>query len=134
MEHIELLMTSKDLNYIAAMEQAISEKYGGDTIKNPKSEWDDEKEEDYLNQIKQMYEKTFKHEDSVEKIDINGIKVSKKLLNREPLKKCPVCGALPRKSMDDICLLKFDCCNKCYIQYVEDREERWLKGWRPNET
>ena len=29
---------------------------------------------------------------------------------------------------------KFDCCEKCYIQWVEGREERWKKGWRPNET
>lgn len=133
MAHIRFLM-SKDYNKIASIEKAISEKYGEETIQNPKSDWTEEKEKDYLEQIKEMYEKSYRHEESVEKIDINGIKVSKKLLNREPLKKCPVCGMIPRKSMDDICLLKFDCCNKCYVQYVEDREERWLKGWRPDET
>jgi hypothetical protein len=127
-------MSDRDLNYIAAMEQAILDKYGDDAVKNPKSGWDETKEKDYLDQVKEMYQKTFKNEESVEKVDINGIKVSKKLLNREPLKKCPVCGVIPRKSMDDIYLLKFDCCNKCYIQYVEDREERWQKGWRPDET
>ena len=21
---------------------------------------------------------------------------------------------------------KYDCCAKCYVQFVEDREERWL--------
>lgn len=34
--------------------------------------------------------------------------------------------------MDDVCLVKFECCSKCYVQYVEGREERWLEGWRPN--
>ena len=28
---------------------------------------------------------------------------------------------------------KFECCQKCYIQYVEGREKRWLKGWRPKD-
>jgi len=32
---------------------------------------------------------------------------------------------------DDLYMNKFDCCWKCYIQWVEDREERWLEGWRP---
>ena len=40
----------------------------------------------------------------------------------------------PKSVKDDVCLVKFDCCNNCYIQYVENREERWLKGWRPNEN
>ena len=40
---------------------------------------------------------------------------------------------IPKKSMDDVCLTKFECCNTCYLQYVEGREERWLKGWRPSE-
>ena len=51
---------------------------------------------------------------------------------KEPLHTCPICGSFPKKSMDDVCLLKFDCCNTCYIQYIEGREERWQKGWRPN--
>ena len=38
----------------------------------------------------------------------------------------------PKKSMDDVCLTKFECCYYCYIKYVEEREERWLKGWRPD--
>ena len=42
-----------------------------------------------------------------------------------------VCGTFPKKSMDDVCITKFDCCHGCYIKYVDDREERWLKGWRP---
>ena len=27
---------------------------------------------------------------------------------------------------------KFECCFKCYIDYVEGREDRWKSGWRPN--
>ena len=117
---------------IAAVEQAISKKYGEETVQNPKANWDETKEKEYLEQSKEFYQKSYKNQEQQEKVDIKGIKVSKKLLNRESLRCCSVCGSYPRKSMDDVCLTKFECCNKCYLQYVEGREERWLKGWRPN--
>ena len=119
------------LNKIAAVEKAISQKYGEETIQNPKANWDEAKEKEYLKQSREFYQKSYQKEESQEKVDINGVKVSKKLLNRESLRRCSVCGSYPKKSMDDVCLTKFDCCNKCYIQYVEGREERWLEGWRP---
>ena len=118
---------------IAAVEQAISKKYGDEAIQNPRANWDEEKEKEYLEQSKEFYQKSYQKESQQEKVDINGIKVSKKLLNRESLRCCSVCGAYPKKSMDDVCLTKFECCNKCYIKYVEGRKERWLQGWRPNE-
>lgn len=126
-------MASKKLNEIAAIEKAISQKYGEEAIQNPKADWDQDKEKAYLEQMKALYAKVRTQEDTHEKVDIKGIKVSKKLLNRESLRSCSVCGSFPVKSMDDICLTKFDCCNTCYIQYVEDREERWLEGWRPKQ-
>ncbi len=125
-------MNEKDPNRIAAIEKAIAEKYGKETIENPRSKWNEEKEKEYLEQMSEFYSKIKRNESQQEKIDINGIKVAKKLLNRESLKCCPVCGNFPKKSMDDVCLLKYECCSKCYIQYVEGREERWTEGWRPS--
>ncbi len=133
MQRIGCLM-SKDYDKIAAVEKAISEKYGKETIQNPRGNWDETKEKDYLEQSKQFYEKRRRNDEWQEKVDVNGIKISKKLLNRESLKSCPVCGSFPKKSMDDVCLVKFECCSSCHIKYVEGREERWLKGWRPNEN
>jgi len=127
-------MKKEDPNQIAAVEKAIAEKYGSETIQNPRGNWDETKEKEYLEQMKEFYQKTQLNEKWQEKIDVNGIKISKKLLNRESLKCCPVCNSFAKKSMDDVCLVKFDCCFNCYIQFVEDREERWLKGWRPNEN
>ena len=125
-------MSKKDLNDIAAIERAIAQKYGDEAIKNPRADWDEEKEKEYLEQMKSLYARSYRSQEREEKVDVNGIKVTKKLLNRESLKSCPVCGSFPKKSMDDVCLVKFDCCSQCYTQYVENREERWLKGWRPN--
>ena len=125
-------MKNKDLNKIAAFEQAIAEKYGKEAVQNPRANWDEIKEKDYLQQMQELYKKTHTQEGFQEKIDVNGIKVSKKLFNRDSLQHCPMCSSLARKAADDVCLLKYDCCYQCYIQHVEDREERWLTGWRPN--
>ena len=124
-------MSKKDPNDIAAIEKAIAQRYGEEAIKNPRADWDEEKEKEYLQQMRELYARTTKNREREEKVDVNGIKVTKKLLNRESLKYCPTCGTYPKRSMDDVCLLKFDCCSMCYYQYVEGREERWLKGWRP---
>jgi hypothetical protein len=125
---------NKDYDKIAAVEKAIKEKYGEDAITNPRSNWDESKEKEYLKQMKELYAPDPGASVSQEKVDVLGIKVSKKLLNRESLKNCPICGAFPKKTMDDVCLVKYECCSKCYIQYVDGREDRWLKGWRPDET
>ena len=132
MELIDCSMSEKDLNKIAAIEQAIAKKYGDEAVQNPRANWDENKEKDYLEQMREFYQKITKHESFKEKIDVNGIKVSKKLFNRDSLQRCPVCFSLSKKAADDVCLLKFDCCHPCYIKYVEDREERWETGWRPN--
>jgi len=124
-------MKNKDLNKIAAFEQAIAEKYGKEAVQNPRANWDEIKEKDYLQQMQELYKKTHTQEGFQEKIDVNGIKVSKKLFNRDSLQRCMVCSSSMKKTADDVCFLKYECCYNCYIQYVEGREERWEKGWRP---
>ena len=123
----------KDLNYIANIEKAISEKYGAETVQNPKNLWSKEKEEQYLLQIKKLQEKTDRLQQKIEKVELSGFLISKKLLNKDSNRTCSVCNTYSFDSKDDVYTNKFDCCFKCYIQYVEDREERWLKGWRPGD-
>ena len=89
MELIDCSMSDKDPNKIAAIEQAIAKKYGADAIQNPRANWDEIKEKDYLEQMRELYEKTNKNSEWQEKVDVNGIKITKKLLNRESLKYCP---------------------------------------------
>jgi len=121
-----------DTNRIAAIEKAIKDKYGAETIQNPHANWDEDKEKKHIKEVDARVKKIRKREEHQEKVDINGIKISKKLLNSESLTSCPVCGIFPKISLDDVCFVKFECCHNCYIQYIEGREERWLKGWRPN--
>jgi len=123
----------KDLNYIANIEKAISEKYGAETVQNPKNLWSKEKEEQYLLQIKKLQEKADRLQQKIEKVELSGFLISKKLLNKDSNRTCSVCNTYSFDSKDDVYTNKFDCCFKCYIQHVEDREERWLKGWRPGD-
>ena len=122
----------KDLNRIAAIEKAIKEKYGEETVAHPRADWDDEKEQKYLEEIKNLAAKKRELNEKSDKVDNGGFFISKKLLNRVSKRECPVCDEYSFNMRDDIYMNKFECCYKCYIQYVDGREERWKKGWRPN--
>ena len=120
---------SKDPNYQIKVEQAIAKKYGEDTVQHPKKNWDDKKEKEYLSQIREFYTIS---EQTPDEVEVEGVLISKKLITKESNRSCPVCNTYSFKSNDDVYMSKFDCCEKCYIQWVEGREDRWKKGWRPN--
>jgi len=124
-------MKKKDPNYVVKLEKAIAKKYGEEAVENPKKYWTDEKEKQYLSDLKEFYKDTDEKED-IDKDDVNGVFIPKKLLNRESNRSCPICNTYSFKSNDDVYMSKFDCCEKCYIQWIEGREDRWKKGWRPN--
>ena len=124
-------MTEKDYNYIAKIEQAIEQKYGEEAIQNPKANWSEEKEKEYLEQIKKIQQKQRKTSEAKDKIEVNGFFISKKLLNKDSKRLCPVCETYSFEMKDDLYMSKFECCFDCYIQWVEGREERWESGWRP---
>ena len=69
----------KDDNHLIKVEKAIQEKYGDEAIQNPKANWDDEKEKDYLEQIK----KSYKVRKEKEKIEVDGILMPKKLFIKD---------------------------------------------------
>jgi len=122
-----------DLNDIAKFEKAIAKKYGPEAIENPRKHWNDEKEKSYQDQIKKLAEKERSFEEKDDKVEVDGFLISKKLLNKDTTRRtCPVCEKYSFKIKDDVFMNKFDCCHKCYIQWVEGREERWKSGWRPN--
>ena len=113
------------------IEKAIKEKYGDEAVQNPRKDWDDEKEAEYIEQLKALTEKRMNASRSKERVEINGILVSKKLINKESQRTCPVCKVYSFDVKDDVYMNKFQCCFQCYVQWVEGREERWATGWRP---
>ena len=123
---------NKDWDYIARVEQAIKKKYGQEATLNPKSNWDDEKEAEYLEQLKEYSKKQQAIKEETERVKKDGFFLPKNLINKESKRKCPVCVTYSFEKRDDLYMNKFQCCWKCYIQWVDGREERWEKGWRPN--
>jgi hypothetical protein len=125
-------INKKDPNYVAALEKAVKEKYGETATMNPKYFWNQEKEREYVADTKETLKKQLNNEQSREKIDLGGILIPKKLINKNEQKNCSACGQYSFDKNDDVYLNKFAACYKCFVQYIEDREERWLSGWKPN--
>tara|TARA_R100000152_G_C6547571_1_gene23334 strand:- start:65 stop:442 length:378 start_codon:yes stop_codon:yes gene_type:complete len=124
-------MKEKDYEYIATVERAIEEKYGEEAIQHPRANWSEDKEKQYLEQIKDLQQKQRKISEAKDKVEVDGFLMSKKLLNKDSKRACPVCKAYSFQKKDDVYMNKFDCCFECYIQWVEGREDRWKTGWRP---
>ena len=119
---------------LAATEQAIAKKYGPETIRNPSASWTPEREREFIEQQKAVQKRKQQLDSQNEKVEVDGVLMPKKLLNRDTRRSCPVCEEYSFSSRDDVYMIKFECCYNCYIQWVEDREERWATGWRPEKT
>ncbi len=124
-------MSKKDPNYVVKLEKAIAEKYGEEAIQNPKKNWTEEKEAQYVEDLKILYQKR-QELDSEDKVDVDGVLINKKLFSKESNRSCPVCNTYSFSYRDDLYMTKFQCCEMCYIKWVEGREDRWKTGWRPN--
>tara|TARA_B100000282_G_scaffold288528_1_gene257295 strand:- start:4197 stop:4571 length:375 start_codon:yes stop_codon:yes gene_type:complete len=123
-------MKEKDLNQIAKLEKAIKDKYGKEAIQNPNSTWTKDKEQKYLEELKEFY-KNKKTEKELIKIKEDTFIKNSKITERQK-QICNICSCYSVSHVDDVYMTKFKCCSKCYIQYIEGREERWKSGWRPN--
>lgn len=123
---------SKDPNYIAKLEKAITQKYGEETINNPRRFWDEDKEKEYIQQSLEERQKFAKLSETQDKVEEDGFLINKKLLTRDHNRTCPVCEKYSFEFRDDLYMNKFEACFICYIQYIDGREKRWKEGWRPN--
>ena len=120
----------KDLNKFAKIEKAMSKKFGKETIVNPKSGWSDEKEQQYLKDLKSFYSEEYK--EAEDKINEDGFFIPRNLINKEINRVCPVCETYSFSGRDDLYMNKYQCCHTCYLKWVEHDEKKWLEGWRPN--
>tara|TARA_R100000008_G_scaffold74915_1_gene53878 strand:+ start:397 stop:795 length:399 start_codon:yes stop_codon:yes gene_type:complete len=117
----------KDWDYIARLEKAIAKKYGDLTIQNPASFWDEKKESEYLEQLKEQCKKEDKIAIKKEHKEVDGVLVSTKLINKSGFDVCPVCSKYGLNLKDEIYMYKYKCCFACYVKNIEGREEKWLQ-------
>jgi len=112
-------MNKKDPNYIVKLERIISQRYGEETIANPKDNWDDNKEQEYFRQLKELEEKEEdKGKNEEEFISEGNILIDKKIKeNKDRI--CLKCNEYSFKKIDDIYMIKYQCCYKCYLKYYD---------------
>ena len=127
------MKTRKDPNTIAAIEKAIAEKYGKDTVQDFRNEWEEDKEKEYLNQLKEMRVKRDKFSTSKEEITVGDVKIKKRRDRQKEDRTCPVCKTYSFSRRDDLYMNRFKCCYDCYVDFVEYREEAWKNGERPTD-
>ena len=106
-------MKSEDLNYIARLEKAIEKKYGQEAVLNPKTAWDEKKEEEYLEQLKEYSKKQQIIKEEGERIEKDGFFLPKNLINKKSKRKCLVCDIYSFNKKDDLYMNKFECCFSC---------------------
>ena len=121
----------KGLDEIAAIERLFAEEYGEAAARNFRSDWDEAKEKKYLSQLHEASKKR-KKEDSV-KVNIGGVLIPKSLIDKKSKRSCPVCKTYSFSSKDDLYMNRFKCCFDCYVEFVQGREDRWSKGYVPDQ-
>jgi len=122
----------KDPNYVAAVEKAIAEKYGVETVQDFRSKWGKEKEEEYLKQLKEA-KKTHFRKKADEEIETSSYRIKKSKKTKKAQRSCPVCKTYSFSTKDDLYMNRFNCCFGCYIDFVEGNEDRWKEGYRPEQ-
>jgi hypothetical protein len=105
---------SKDQDYVAKLEQAISAKYGEEAINNPRGSWNEEKEKEYVQQSLQTRKKFAKSSADDDRVEQDGFLINKKLLNRDHNRTCPVCSTYSFHPRDDLYMNKFEACLLLY--------------------
>ena len=119
-------MIKPDYDQIAAIEKAIQERYGELAVVDLSSLWNENKEKGYIEQIK-MIESLYREEAQEDLVDENGFFMKKKLSIKSNFKNCSICRVPAFKTKDELYMIKFDCCTKCFIQHYEGRELKWQK-------
>ena len=123
----------KDPNYIASVEKAITEKYGKNTGQDFRNEWQEDKEKEYLAQLKEMTAKRDKNSIKKEEIVVGDVRITKRRTKQKDNRTCPVCKTYSFSSRDDLYMNRFKSCYQCYIDFIEHREEAWNNGERPTD-
>mgnify|MGYP003146569161 FL=1 len=127
------MSTKKDLNYVASVEKAIAEKYGKDTVQDFRNQWEEDKESEYLKQLKDLRCKTDKLSATKEETVVDDIRITKRRTKQKQDRTCPVCKTYSFSRKDDLYMNRFKCCYDCYVDFVEYREETWQNGERPTD-
>jgi len=127
------MKTKRNPDYIAAVEKAITEKYGKNTVQDFRNEWEDNKEKEYLNQLKGLRSKRDRLARAREEIIVGDIKITKRRTKQKDARTCPLCKTYSFSRRDDLYMNRFKSCYECYTDFIQYREEAWKNGDRPTQ-
>lgn len=113
----------KDFNKIARAERSIETKYGKEAVINPRSNWTDEKELQYVKEIQKISLTYASCNTPKKEIIKDGYIVLESPSNAHRI--CPSCKEYSFKSKDDLYMTKFGVCYKCYLKHFEGRPHLW---------
>ncbi len=123
----------KDLNYIAAVEKAIAEKYGKEATNNFRYRWSPALEQEYLKQLRDASKKRYKKRPKEVDAVADDTLVTKRNRVANTKRSCPVCKTYSFSGRDDLYMNRYECCYRCYVDFVAPDEDKWKKGDRPTE-
>ena len=123
---------TKNYDYIASIEKAIAEKYGKETVQDFRAEWDEKKEDNYLEQLKEVRKNIPTSPSNSVEVRLDDYSTIRRNKYKNLSRICPVCKTYSFSMKDDLYMNRFDCCFGCYIDFVEDREDRWKEDKRPD--
>ena len=63
--------------------------------------------------------------EKTETMEVDGVLINKKLFICSNNRTCKKCEKYSFNKADDLYLNKYEVCKKCYILYIEGREEKW---------
>jgi len=127
-------MNNKEEYKAARLEKAVRETFGEDAVQNFRGGWNKEKEQ-FFHKEKVALEKRIYKSQLQNHFEKDGYSISEKLLNKKDFhekRKCEICEVFSFELRDSYFMNKYECCFECYVNYVENREQRWQNGWRPN--
>tara|TARA_R110000824_G_scaffold79764_1_gene200872 strand:- start:779 stop:1192 length:414 start_codon:yes stop_codon:yes gene_type:complete len=121
-----------DPTYIAGIEKAVAEKYGKETVQDFRSQWEEEKEKEYLNQLDERNQKSHLQKQFKPTVERGGILIKKRGKTSKRTRSCPICKTYSFSSGDDLYMNRFKCCKICYLDFVQGNEKNWSMGRRPS--
>jgi hypothetical protein len=119
--------------HIAALEKAVAEKYGKEAVQDFRSEWDPEKEKEYLDQLKSRRLNVETTSTTSVVVATEEVEIKKRSSTLQSERTCPVCKTYSFSPRDDLYMNRFETCRLCYYDFVYCREEDWAKGKRPTD-
>jgi transcriptional regulator of heat shock response len=101
---------------IAGVEKQLRQRYGEEIVQPIKC-----KDEEELKKIKKETEEFY---DKLAETYVTNRENNKSYLIERT---CEICENFSFSARDDVYMIKFKCCFECYVKYLENREEQYLK-------